>query len=244
MRTDFSPALQMNPLMAIGAGLSLAGAVGKYFSGVKQVRESKKINPVWNQYRTSPFAQQQMSIAKNYYNDPSFGTRGQLTRDVFANNANFMGNVNRNATSSSQALALGAAGQGQTDEALSKANMGFMQNKASALQNLNQAYGTMIDEGDKEYQSLLTKYGMDSQRKDALRASGAQNKYGAISDLAGGALQASMIDWKNPFGKKTTKPQTEQPYNFVRPSGSVANRLNWMNFQKRNNYNPATGKFE
>lgn len=203
--------------LAIPAALAGINAIGKFFSGAKQTKESKSINPVWQQYKSSPFAGQQLALAKQMFNDPSMGTRGDITRNLFSNNANFMDNVNRNATDASQALALGAAGLGQTNEDLSRANIGFMNNKANMLQNLNQAYGTMINEGDKEYESLLQKYGMDVERKDALRSSGAQNKYGAVSDLASmGFSLAGGGGFGNIFGRKGInlsggRPTAEQP---------------------------------
>jgi hypothetical protein len=197
-------------LPVIGAGLAVANAVGRLFSGAKQTKEAKKINPIFNQYKSNPFAGQQLDFAKQAFADPSFGTRGDLTRNIFSNNANFMDNVSRNATDSSQALALGAAGLGQTNQNLVDANTGFMNNKAAMLQNLNRAYGVNIDEGDKEYESMLQKYQMDSQRKDALRNAGAANKYGSVSDMSSMAFQLGNI-FKNsgrftPLGSRDTTP--------------------------------------
>ena len=57
------------------------------------------------------------------------------------------------------------------------------------LQNLNQAYGGLINEGDKEYQSMFQKFGMDTQQKNALMGGGAQNMFGAFSDLASLGIQ-------------------------------------------------------
>jgi len=174
----------MLPLLAVGAGLAIAGAAGKFISGIKQKKEAKAINPIWQQYQQNPFAKQQLSLAQQGYNDPSMGTRGQLQRNLFSSQGNTMDAINKNATDSSQALALQMASQGQTNESLSNENMNFMNNKAAMLQNLNQAYGVNINEGNKEYESLLQKYGMDTQRKDALNSAGATNKFNAVSDLA------------------------------------------------------------
>lgn len=177
------------PLLAVGAGLALANTAGKFISGMKQTKESKAINPVWKQYQTNPFAKQKLDISKQLFGGRMAGAP-QLERNIFTAQANQMGNVSRNASDGSQALALGAAAQGQTNQSLSDLQVQEQQNKYNMLQNLNQAYGTMIDEGDKEYQSMLEKYGMDVNRKDALRSSGAQNKYGAVSDLASMAFTA------------------------------------------------------
>lgn len=201
MRIDFSPRLQMNPLMAIGAGLGVANMIGKFISGAKQTKEAKAINPIWNQYKSSPFAKQQLGIAQQLFGGRMAGA-SQLENNIFANQASQMANIGRNATDSSQLLALGGASQGMTNDALSGLQMQEAQNKYNMLQNLNQAYGTNIREGDKEYESMLQKYQMDSQRKDALRSSGAQNKYGAVSDLASMAFTAgtSGMPFKDMFG--------------------------------------------
>lgn len=226
--------------MAIGAGLSLLGAGGKFLSGLRQTRESTKINPVWQQYQTNPFARKQLYTAQNAYSGRMAGAP-QLERNIFSSGANFMSNVNRNATDSSQALALAAAGQGQTNESLSNLQTQEAQNKYSMLNNLNRAYGTMIGEGDKTYQSLLQKYQMDAERKDALRSAGAQNKFGAVSDLASMAFTAGT---SGAFGGRggTNATSTGMQIPNTNTSG-VGGRLNWMGNQNKR-WNPTTGKFE
>lgn len=191
------------PLLAAGIGLGLANAAGRFISGIGQKKESKKINPIFNQYKSSPFAGQQLSLAQQLYGGRMFGAP-QLERNIFSNQANQMGNVSRNATDSSQLLALGAAGQGLTNQSLSDLQTTEAQNRYNMLGNLNRAYGTMIGEGDKEYESMFQKYQMDAQRKDALRNAAAQNKYGAISDLSSMAftLGTSGLNFGNIFGNK------------------------------------------
>lgn len=196
MRTDFSPIRYMNPLLVIGAGLGLLGAGGRFLSGNKQVKESKKINPFWQQYQTNPFAKRQLGVAQQLFQGRMPGA-SLLEKNIFANQANRMYNVNRLATDSSQALALGGQAQEQTNDALSDLQIKEAQNRLSMLDNLNRAYGTMIGEGDKEYQSMLQKYQMDVERKDALRNAGASNKYGAVSDLASMAFSLAGM---NGFG--------------------------------------------
>lgn len=204
MRIDFSPTRQMNPLLALGGIAALGNMVGRFISGAKQTKESKGIKPIWQQYQVNPFAKQQLATAQNAYLDPSMGTRPQLNRNLSNAYGNFSGGVDRNSTSGSQSLALKAAGLGQTEDQMSNANLDFIKNRMGLLQNLNQAYGTNIDEGDKVYQSILQKYGMDVDRKDALRNAGAQNKYGAVSDLASMAFTGGTSGMKfgNPFAKK------------------------------------------
>jgi len=184
------------PLMAIGAGIGALGSIGKMIFGGKQRRQGKMINPIFNQYKTNPYAKQQLGIAQQMFGGRMAGAAG-LERNIFANQANNQSNINRNATDSSQALALGAAGQGQTNQALGDLQTQEAQNKYGMLQNLNQAYGGMISEGNKEYESMLQKFQMDTAQKNALMGAGAQNMFGGISDLASLGIQGSQL-----LGKK------------------------------------------
>jgi hypothetical protein len=188
------------PLL-IPAAIAAGNMIGKFISGAKQTKEAKSINPIWKQYQQNPLAKQQLATAQNMFQGRMAGAP-QLQNNIFSSQANTLDAVNRNATDSSQALALAAGAQGQTNESLQDLQTKEMQNKAMMLQNLNQAYGTNIREGDKEYESILEKYGMDVQRKDALRSSGAQNKYGAVSDLAsmGFSLAGGGGGFGNIFG--------------------------------------------
>lgn len=170
-------------LMGIGAGLGVANSIGRFIGGIKQTKEAKKINPVFNQYQTNPYAQQQLGLAQQMFNGRMAGA-SQMQNNLFSNQGNTLDAIGRTATDGSQALAAIAGAQGQTDQSISDLQTMEAQNKYSMLGNLNAAYGSMINEGDKGYESMFQKYQMDAQRKDALANAGAQNKYGAVSDVA------------------------------------------------------------
>ncbi len=180
------------PLMAIGAGIGALGSIGKFLFGNKQRREGKKINPVFNQYKTNPYAKQQLGIAQQMFNGRMAGA-SNLENNIYSNQANFNANVGRNATDSSQVLALAAAGQGQSNDAFQNLQTQEAQNKYGMLQNLNQAYGGLISEGNKEYDSMLQKFQMDTQQKNALMGGGAANMFGGISDLASLGIMGGQL---------------------------------------------------
>jgi hypothetical protein len=140
-------------------------------------------------------------MAQQLFNGRSFGAADQ-ERNIFSNQANFNANINRNAGSGSQALALAAAGQGQADQSFANLQTQESQNKYGMLSNLNSAYGQMIQEGDKEHQSLIQKYQMDVAEKNALRGAGAQNMFGAVSDLSGGLIQMGQYQDQNKYNKQ------------------------------------------
>lgn len=189
------------PLL-IGAGIGVANAIGRWFTGKKQKKLANQINPVFNQYQASPYAGQRLGLAKQLYAGRMFGAP-QLERNIFSNQANTLNNVNKVATDASQALAYGAAAQGQTDDSLTNLQTAEAQNKYQMLGNLNSAYDTMIGEGDKEYNSMLQKYQSDVTQKNDLMQAGMLNKYGAGSDLASLGIQLSGL-----FGKTGAKGRT------------------------------------
>jgi len=132
-------------------------------------------------YQQNPFAKQQLSLANNMFNGRMAGA-GQLQQNIFSNQGNTIDNINRNATDSSQALALGAAAQGQTNENLSDLQMREAQNKQMMLQNLNQAYGVNINEGDKDYEDQVRRFG----NLASIRGQQQQNKTNALNGVFNG----------------------------------------------------------
>lgn len=217
------------PLMAIGAGISAISSLGKAIFGAKQNKLAKAIKPVWQQYQTNPFAKNQLGLAQQMMGGRMAGAP-QLERNIMSAQGNTLSNVNRNATDASQALAYGAAAQGQTDASLGDLQVQEAQNKYSLLNNLNQAYGQMIGEGDKEYNSKLQKYQMDVAEKNALRDSGTKNIFGGVNDLASMSMQLGMM------GGNTG--QTNRQVTNGLNSGGVTQR---GNMQLQNSYRTPTG---
>lgn len=187
------------PFLAVGAGLAAANAVGRWFGGNKQTKLANKINPVFNQYQASPYAGKRLGLANQMFNARMAGAP-QMEQNIFSNQANLQGAIERTATDSSSALAAASAGQGQTNQALTNLQIAESQNKYDMLGNLNQAYEGVIREGDKVYDSMKYKFEQDVAQKNALTQSGQQNKYGAISDLSSLAIQLSGAKNKSKGG--------------------------------------------
>lgn len=241
------------PLLAAGAAISLANQVGKWFGGNKQSKEAKKINPVWTDYQSNPYAARQLAMAQNMFGGRMAGAP-QMERNILSSQGNTMANVNRNATDASQALAYGAASQGQADQSFTDLQTAESQNKYNMLGNLNNAYGAMINEGDKVYQNKMQKFMIDSQRKDALANAGAQNKYGAGNDLSSMFMQLGMLNGGNAGGRsnasvsnsmvlqnplqRTQTGNVNQQFNPMMPTPFNPNR----NFQQ-SSYVPGLANF-
>lgn len=176
---------------AIGAGVGLAGAIGGAIQKGKVAKQQMKmanaINPIFNQYQTSEYAQKRLGMAQGMFNARMAGA-SDLERNIANTGANALANINRNASDSSQALAAAAGAQGQTNEALGNLQIAEKQNKYDLLRNLNEAYDTMTAEKSKEYQSMFDKYGMDVSQKNSLMGASWQNKAGMWNDIASGGM--------------------------------------------------------
>lgn len=138
-------------------------------------KANKELDKVWQQdpsYTANPLVNQQFDLAKQLFYGRMAGAP-QEERNIFTNNANFNAQVGRNSSDGSQALALAAAGQGQTDQSFQNLQLKEQQNKYGMLSNLNNAYGSMINEGDKIYNDQVRRFG------DYASIKGAQTKNNA-----------------------------------------------------------------
>lgn len=176
----------------IGLGIGAAVDIGKLIFGAHQNHLANQIHPVFNPYTTSPYAKAQLGTAQSLFNAPMAGA-AEEARNIQTAQANTSAGIQRNATDSSQALLLNQQSQGIANNAYSDLQVKTAQNKYSLLSNLNSAYGAMTNEGDKVYNSMLEKYGIDTQQQQQLRNSGAQNMFGAGSDLAAGFIKAGSL---------------------------------------------------
>ena len=163
---------------------------GKLFGAMKQEKLANAINPQDVTYQTNPYAKQSLGSVQNLMNGRMVGA-GSAERNIAASQANQLANVSRNATDASTALALGAAAQGQANDAYENLQAKEGQQKYGLLDNLQAAYKTMIGEGDKVYQDQLRKYQNDVQAKGALRNAAWQNYAGFGNDLTSAALTAA-----------------------------------------------------
>jgi len=129
-------------------------------------------------YTANPLANQYLQFSKNLFNAPQPGA-AQAERNILTSQAGTQANINRNATDASQALSLNAGAQATTDNALVQQGMNEAGYKQSLLPNLNNAYGQMIGEGDKEFQDKVRRF-MDLV---SVRGSQQQNKQGTSQEL-------------------------------------------------------------
>ena len=120
---------------AVGMGLQIAGTIGGNISAGKTRRSLKFLGTQDPTYKESPYAKQELGLAQSLYNARMPGAT-EMERNILQNQANTTAAINRNATDSSQALALAAGAQGQTNQAFNQLGMEEAQDQQRRYQNL------------------------------------------------------------------------------------------------------------
>lgn len=166
-------------LPLIGAGLGLVGAVGNLFAAGKanrRLRQLMKSNPT---YKENPVVAQRLGLAQQLLNARMPGA-ASMERNIYGNQANTLAQVNRNSTDSSQALAMAAGVQGQTNDAFNQLGIQEGQDYYNRLQNLGSAQEAKVAEGDKVYQDQVRRF----NDLAAIRGAQAQNTSNAMSSIS------------------------------------------------------------
>lgn len=215
----------MDPLTMAGLGIGGLGAIGgiiNTFTSGGKLQALMRNDPT---YKANPLAAQRTSLAQNLLNARMPGATS-MERNIYGNQANQLANVNRNATDSSQALALGSAAQGQTNQAFQNLSTQEQQDYYNRLQNLNGAQQGQIAEGDKVYQDQVRRF----QDQSAITGAQMQNQAGAYNSLSnlgfGGAQLSSFL---NMMGKKNNGGQgSAGSYLGMQPQNASAYQQNNM----------------
>lgn len=189
--------------IAVAAGIGAGTSLFKIGKGLHQDSLANKVVVPDASYSTSPYAKKMLEQANILLNSrqPGAAAAGQ---NILGSQANAIGATERNATSGSQALAMLGGIQGNTDNAFQGLADQEANWKLNALNNFNNASGTMINEGDKMYQSELQKRMEAINEKNSLRGAGTQNLGGGLNDLQNNAFLAASLG----LGKKNKTPST------------------------------------
>lgn len=129
----------------IQGGLGTVGTIFNIVAGLKWDKELSKLkneNPI---YTSSPYAQNTLGLAQTLLNSRMAGV-GRYEKGIYGNTANQIANINRNATDSSQALALAAGAQGSANDAFGNLQGMELQDSYRKLANLNEANQGMTQE--------------------------------------------------------------------------------------------------
>lgn len=205
--------------------MGVFASVGNLLTSLKQNKLAKRINPVDTTYADSvrsggenPYIQSLYSQGRNFFQGRMAGA-DEAQQGVYTSGANAIANTENNATDASQALAIGAGVQGQTDAALSdlatKESMD-KQRRFGVYSNVSQL---MANEGDKVYQDKLRKYYDDLNYKRALQGASQQNLQSGLEAFdQQGELAASLLSGGY-IGGRTGGNSGRQPTSFSQLQG-------------------------
>ena len=183
-------------------GSTLYGAI----AGGKMLKEAKGIKPLYTSYEditkqqldpSNPAAQFQGMAQMQLNARNPFAAAQQ--RGIFGSQANAMGGAMRTVTDPSQALALTAALQENTNQAIFNQAGQEQQDYQRRFSNLAAALQNRTDENRFRFGTNFQKYQMDLDRKTALQNAGRQSQLQAIKGFEDAGIKiAGML--LNPAG--------------------------------------------
>ncbi len=208
-------------LPLIGLGIGLAGGIGRLISRGKANKDLKKLMGQDPTYKENPLAKQRLGLASTLLNARMPGS-ARAEQNIFANQANQVSNINRNATDSAQALALSTGTQGQTNEALSNLGQAEAQDYQRRYGNYAQAQEGVINEQDKVFQDGVRRFenkvGMQGQINQ-----NRQNSWGEVANLGFGMANFGLNGgFDNMFGGGGNNGFTPTMSNATRASSMFA----------------------
>lgn len=168
-------------LPLVGLAASLIGSIGKNKQRAKANKELEGLLGRDPSYTENPLARQRLGLAQTLLNARMPGAAA-VERNIYTNQANQLGRLDRNATDAGQALAMAAGIGGQSDSAFNQLGINEAQDYQRRYGNLVGAQEGMIAEGDKVYGDQVRRFG------DLMSIKGAQqenkaNSWGDISNF-------------------------------------------------------------
>lgn len=140
----------------INTGFQLGGAIGNSINTKKTTRKLNNLIEEDPEYGGSPWVKNMYGLAQQRLNGRMTGAAA-AERNIYGSQANAMSNINRLSTDSSQALALAAAAQAQT-------NSGFDQLRQQEGADYNQKYAMLNDASQGMTEEERFKYGENVRR--------------------------------------------------------------------------------
>ena len=200
--------------LIIAGAISLGSAIYKSIQAGKQRKKMQEEADKVGVYEENPLAKQALGYAQSLYGGRMAGATA-AEQSIYANQANTMASVERNATDSSQVLAQAGAAQERSNMAVNQLGELEARDRANRLSLLQNAQGLMINEGDKVRQDQLRKM----YQNMAIYGVYSKNQTDAVSEMASGA---SMIGYGVEGG--ISNVQSGKKFGYTDPSvysGSV-----------------------
>lgn len=201
------------PLIIAGIGAAIS-----IFSKLHQAAQLKKMAAAAAQQKSiSQAAQQRSALASNLLNARMPGAVN-AERNIRASEANAEANVNRTATSGSQALAVGAAIHGQTNQNIENLGVRESQDYYNRLGNQNQALAGMSQEQVRQHEEQVN-------LSNAYLGASMQQTQGAWNSLANFGISAAGLIGGGAGGNMARNPNANMSYMNMQPmtNGAVGN---------------------
>lgn len=182
----------MLPLVAAGLVTQGLGSIFGAFQGAKMLKEAKKINPVWENYKTSPYASAGLGLAQTTMGARN-PARAAMERQLYTGAANVAAQGQRAGLTPTQQASLALSSLGQVEQGVEKLgamDMAFQQQNRA---DLYRALDTMTGEERMKFQSMVMKFDRDQAQKNALRSAGQQNIAGAADALGASFFGAARL---------------------------------------------------
>lgn len=176
----------------IGLAANLAQGIFGIFQGAKMLKEAKKIKPVWENYKTSPYASAGLGLAQTTMGARN-PARAAMERQLYTGAANVAAQGQRAGLTPTQQASLALSSLGQVEQGVEKLgamDMAFQQQNRA---DLYRALDTMTGEERMKFQSMAMKFDREQAQKNALRSAGQQNIAGAIGRIGSAGYGASRL---------------------------------------------------
>lgn len=188
----------MDPLTLAGGAIGLIGGVANLIGTGKRNRQLNQLLAQDPAYKANPLVAQRLGLAQTLLNARMPGA-ASAERNIYQNQANTMANVNRNATDASQALALAASGQGQSNQAFSNLAGQEAQDYQRRYGNLVGAQDASVQEQDKVFQDQVRRY-QDAAQIRGAQAQNSSSAWNSLSNLGFGAMSLGMMGGSSMLG--------------------------------------------
>lgn len=207
----------------IGLAAGIVGGIGKMIQRGKANKQLKALQAQDPTYTANPEAQKRLSLANSLLNARMPGA-ARAERNIYASGGNARGQIQRNATDSSQALALGAGIQGNEANQFGQLAQNEAQDYQRRYANQVGAQQGMINEGDKVFQDEERRFGNKLQIQGAINQN-KQNNWGDIANMGYGVasfgMAGGMDGMKGMFGGGGNQGMSSQPQMQFTPQSSA-----------------------
>ena len=181
----------------VGAGLQAVGGLAQTFSGLfGKKRRLRKINEMIDKmpkYNIPKEAGEQMGAARNQLN-ARLDDQQDLKQSLFTQQQNQLANAQRASGSLEDMLAIGAASEGNMNEALIKNRMSGAQERARRQGRYDQALVNMQEYRDKAYETNeLAPWKMKMDAYNAEQQNSKSMIFGGLNQAASGLMMGNAI---------------------------------------------------